>query len=163
MFVKMLGWIVRIQTDSRQLVPVIGREHGTVPPQFEKSFLKQRSNETLPASVDSRDANEASAIARHFQSYCVDFFGELIDRFRDHGGTSGNCQCFRLFYARVHAFEQMIADAQSIGHYRERRVHRAAGTEEACVNNVEIVEFVRFAIAIQRTGLRSFPKRTVPF
>src|SRR5205823_13664747 len=61
MFVKILGWIVRIQTDGRQLVPVIGREHGTAPPQFEQSFLKQRSNETLPASVDSRDANEESA------------------------------------------------------------------------------------------------------
>src|SRR5689334_9428709 len=48
----------------------------------------------------------------------------------------------------------MIADAQSISHYRERRVHRAAGTEEACVHNVEIVEFVRFAIAIKCTRLR---------
>ena len=73
---------------------------------------------------------------------------------RDHGGSSGNSHRFRLFYACVHAFEQMIADAQSIGHYRERRVHRAAGTEEACVHNVEIVEFVRFAIAIQRAAFR---------
>src|SRR5437660_9975413 len=99
MFVKILGWIVRIQTDGRQLVPVIGREHGTAPPQFEQSFLKQRSNETLPASVDSRDANEESAIARHFQSHCADLFRELIDRFRAHGGNSGNRQYFWLFPA----------------------------------------------------------------
>ena len=102
-------------------MPVIGREHGTAAPQFEQSFLKQCSNETLPASIDSRDANEESAIARHFQSYCADFFRELIDRFRDHGGNSGNSHRFRLFYACVHSFQQMIADTQRVGHYRERR------------------------------------------
>jgi hypothetical protein len=43
----------------------------------------------------------------------------------------------------------VIADAQCVGHDRERWIHRAARWKETRINNVEIVELVCFAIAIE--------------
>src|SRR5581483_4697606 len=46
----------------------------------------------------------------------------------------------------------MAAHAQRVGHDRERRVDRAAGNEEAAVDDIEIVEVVRFAVNIESAG-----------
>ena len=55
------------------------------------------------------------------------------------GYNSGNSHRFRLFYARVHPFQQVIAHPKRVGHDRQRRVYRAARAEEARIHNVEIV------------------------
>ena len=54
----------------------------------------------------------------------------------------------------THAVEQVIAHAQRVGHDRQRRIHRAARREEAAVHDVEVVDFVRPAVDIERRGLR---------
>ena len=43
----------------------------------------------------------------------------------------------------------MIADAQRVRHDRQRRVDRAAGNEEAAVDDIEIVEVMRLAVGIE--------------
>ena len=57
----------------------------------------------------------------------------------------------------------MIADAQRIRHDCERRIHCPARTEEACIDNAEVIELVRFAVAIQRARLRIVAEAIVPF
>src|SRR6185295_244460 len=46
----------------------------------------------------------------------------------------------------VEAIDEMVADAQGIGHRGQRRVHGAAGGEEARVDDVEVVEVVGLAV-----------------
>ena len=58
----------------------------------------------------------------------------------------------------IHSLQQMIPDSQSVGHDRERGIHRAAGAEKAAIDNVEVVEFVRFAVTIERAGFRIVAK-----
>ncbi len=48
----------------------------------------------------------------------------------------------------------MITDAERVGDDGKRGVHRAARTEETCIDNIEVVELVRLAIAIERTRFR---------
>ena len=72
---------------------------------------------------------------------------------RDHrSGLQRGCQLTRLDLGApaIHSLEQVIAYPQRVGHDRERRIHRAARAEEAGIDNVEIVELVRFAVAIER-------------
>src|SRR5881296_2941015 len=54
----------------------------------------------------------------------------------------------------LEALEQVIPDAERVGHDRERRVYRSARGEEARVHHVEVVHFVRLAVRVQRGGLR---------
>src|SRR3954453_599819 len=44
----------------------------------------------------------------------------------------------------------MVADAQRVGHRRQRRVHGGGGREEARVDDVEVVEVVRLAVEVER-------------
>jgi hypothetical protein len=53
-----------------------------------------------------------------------------------------------------HPLQQMISHPQRIGYNRQRRIHCAARREEAGIDDVEIVHFVRFAVAIKRGSLR---------
>ena len=46
----------------------------------------------------------------------------------------------------------MLSHSQCIGHDGESRIHRAARAEKAAIDDVEIVQFVRFAIGVQRAG-----------
>ncbi len=39
----------------------------------------------------------------------------------------------------MHSLEQVIADAQRIRDDGQSRIDRAAGTKEACIDNVEII------------------------
>ena len=57
----------------------------------------------------------------------------------------------------------MVAYAQRVRHDRECRIHRAGGAEEASVNDVQVIHFVRFAVASSAEVFGSFPKRMVPF
>mgnify|MGYP003694379707 CR=1 FL=1 len=50
----------------------------------------------------------------------------------------------------LHSVDQVIAHAQRIGHDRQRRIDRAAGDEEAAVDDVKIIQIVRFAVHIER-------------
>jgi hypothetical protein len=50
--------------------------------------------------------------------------------------------------------QQVVANAQGIGHDRQRRIDRAAGREEAGINDVQIVDVVGSAIRVERRGLR---------
>jgi len=52
----------------------------------------------------------------------------------------------------------MIADAQGVRHDRERGIYRAARTEEAAVHDIEIVEFVSFAVPVERARFWIFTK-----
>src|SRR5262249_14194997 len=49
--------------------------------------------------------------------------------------------------------EQVIPDAERVGHDRERRIHRSARHEEARVHHVEVVHFVCLAIHVESRGL----------
>src|SRR5215216_234757 len=54
----------------------------------------------------------------------------------------------------VHALEQMVADAEGVGHRGQRRVHRADAREEAGVDDVEAVELVRAAVDVEHRAGR---------
>src|SRR6266702_6421538 len=54
------------------------------------------------------------------------------------------------------ALLQVIGDAQSVGYDCQRGVHGCAGREEAAVHDVEIVDFVCFAIHVQCGSLWIF-------
>lgn len=47
------------------------------------------------------------------------------------------------------AFKKVVADPQRVRDDRQRRVYRGTGGEEAAINDIEIVEVVRFAIRIE--------------
>ncbi len=52
----------------------------------------------------------------------------------------------------------MLSYPQRIGHNSERWVHRAAGTENTAINDVEIVNVVRFAVDVQSACFRIVPE-----
>src|SRR5215813_1151275 len=54
----------------------------------------------------------------------------------------------------LHPLNQMVSHPERISHNRERWVYRAARAENAAVHNVEIVHVMRFAVNVQRAGLR---------
>src|SRR5690349_9176732 len=63
------------------------------------------------------------------------------------------------FYgADAQTFDQMIADAEGIGHDGQRGVNGGAGREEAPVHDIEIVDLVSFAICVQRGRLGITPE-----
>ena len=45
---------------------------------------------------------------------------------------------------------QVVADAQRVRHDRQRRIHRAGRGKEARVDDIQVVQVVRFAVPIQR-------------
>src|SRR2546428_7539349 len=49
---------------------------------------------------------------------------------------------------------QLVYDAQRVGHDRERGIHSSRRGEEARVDDVEIVQIVSLAIAVERGGAR---------
>src|SRR5438552_3245523 len=53
----------------------------------------------------------------------------------------------------VHSLEQVIADAQRVGYDGEPWIDRATGREKACIDHIEIIQLVRFAVAIERARL----------
>src|SRR6516164_5471303 len=62
----------------------------------------------------------------------------------------------------VHPFNQVVADSERVRHDRERRIHGGAGRKETSVDDVEVVNFVSFAIDVQSGGLRIPPKANRP-
>ena len=54
----------------------------------------------------------------------------------------------------MHSLEQVIADAQRVGDDGEPGIDRATRAKEACIHHVEIIQLVRFAVAIERARLR---------
>src|SRR5688572_3208220 len=50
--------------------------------------------------------------------------------------------------------EDAVADAQRVGHDRQRGVHGRAGREEAGVDDVEVVHLVRAAALVERARRR---------
>src|SRR5262249_14874540 len=77
--------------------------------------------------------------------------------------SSGDgCHRFLVGSLRAHPLQQMITDSQCVGNDCECWIHRAARTEKAGIDNVEIVKFVSFAIAIERAGLRIVAKADRP-
>ena len=60
--------------------------------------------------------------------------------------------------------EEVVGDADGVGDDGEGWVYGAAGGEEACVDDVEVVEVVGLAIDVEDGGrCGSVPKRQVPF
>src|SRR4051812_28174895 len=51
--------------------------------------------------------------------------------------------------AGAEALEQVVADAQRVGHGGERRVDGADAREEARVDDVEVVDLVRAAVGVE--------------
>src|SRR4029450_5222937 len=51
------------------------------------------------------------------------------------------------------SLEQVIADAERVGHRRQRGGHRADAREEARVDDVEVVELVRLAVGVEHRRL----------
>ena len=44
----------------------------------------------------------------------------------------------------------MLSHSQRIGHDRQRRIHCAAGGEKTGIDDVKVVDFMRFAIGVER-------------
>src|SRR5882724_5080781 len=57
---------------------------------------------------------------------------------------------------------QAVAHAQRVRHDGQPRVHSAGGREEARVHHVQVIDVVRFAVAIQRGRLRVRPESDRP-
>ena len=72
----------------------------------------------------------------------------------DPGYNSGNRHRFRFGMSDMHSLEQVIAHPQRVRDDGEPGIDRATRTKEACIDHVEIIQFVRFAVAIQRAGFR---------
>jgi hypothetical protein len=68
----------------------------------------------------------------------------------DPGYSLGRRHHFRLLAPRVNTLKQVVANAQRIGDDGESWIYGAAGAEEARINNIKIVEFMRFAVSIER-------------
>jgi len=68
---------------------------------------------------------------------------------------------FTLLGAKT--IQQVIPDAQGIGHNRQSGIHCAAGREEAGVNDVEVVDVMRAAVFIQNRccGIVAKTKRSI--
>src|SRR5262249_2485777 len=62
-----------------------------------------------------------------------------------------------LFLVRLvrlsESFEQMLSDAERIGHNGQGWVHCTAGREEAAVHHVQIIKLVRLAVDVEDRGL----------
>ncbi len=54
----------------------------------------------------------------------------------------------------MHSLEQVIADPQRVRDDGQSWIDRTAGTKEACIDHVKIIQLVRFAVAIERARLR---------
>jgi len=63
-------------------------------------------------------------------------------------GYNSGYRHLRLFPPRMRPFEQMIAHAQCVCHDGERRIHCTTRAEEACVDDIQVVELMRFTITI---------------
>ncbi len=46
----------------------------------------------------------------------------------------------------------MLADSKRVRHDRQRRIDRAAGDEEAAVDDIEIVQVMRLTVGVERAG-----------
>src|SRR5437870_5312587 len=57
-----------------------------------------------------------------------------------------------------HPLNQMVPHPERVGHDGESWVHRAARTENAAIDDIEIVHVVRFAVGVQRAGFRIVAK-----
>ena len=71
----------------------------------------------------------------------------------DPGYNSGNRHRFRFGMSDMHSLEQVIAHPQRVRDDGQSWIDRTAGTKEACIDNVEIIQLVRFAVAIERARL----------
>ena len=47
------------------------------------------------------------------------------------------------------SLEEVVADPEGVGHRREGRIHRADAREDACVDDVQVVELVRLAVHVE--------------
>jgi len=72
----------------------------------------------------------------------------------DPGYNSGNRHRFRFGMSDMHSLEEVIAHPQRVRDDGQSWIDRTAGTKEACIDNVEIIQLVRFAVAIERARLR---------
>src|SRR5439155_17856154 len=61
---------------------------------------------------------------------------------------------FSFLAPDVHSLESVIAHAQRVGYDGEPGIDRATRAKEACIDNVEIIQLVGFAVAIERARLR---------
>src|SRR4051812_46734618 len=90
-------------------------------------------------------ANESGSAANSSRTYTKPRNGALPD-------TVHLC-CQRLLVHIAgrcpHAFQQVIADSQSVGDNRESGIYRCARWEEAAIDYVEVVEVVGLAIEIE--------------
>jgi hypothetical protein len=66
---------------------------------------------------------------------------------------SGGRHHFWFGPSSAHSLQQMITDSRCIGNDCEGRIHRATRTKEASIDNIKIVELMRFAVAIERVCL----------
>jgi hypothetical protein len=62
----------------------------------------------------------------------------------------------RAFLAR--SFAQVISHPQGIGHDRQGWIHRAAGREEAGINDIKIVRVVRLTVDVESRCFGIDPK-----
>ena len=60
-----------------------------------------------------------------------------------------------LLAGGAEALEQVVADAQRVGHRRQRGVDRADAREEARVDDVEVVDVVRAAVGVEHRRRRA--------
>ena len=57
----------------------------------------------------------------------------------------------------------MFSHPQRVGHNSERRIHGAAGAEKAAIDDVEIIDIVRFAVNVERAGPWIIPEPNRPY
>src|SRR5262245_12671435 len=73
---------------------------------------------------------------------------QRLDRMGYSGCGRLRCGCLRVGLG-AEPPQQVIADAEGIGHDRQRRIHGCAGWEKAAIDDIEIVDFVRFTIHVE--------------
>src|SRR4030095_10655135 len=64
----------------------------------------------------------------------------------------------RVLAPSLDPFDEVVADAERVGHRGERRIHGADAGEEAGVDDVQVVELMRLAVGVEHRGLRVGPE-----
>ena len=114
-----------------------------------RHLVEQRLELVVVVAVDERHAD--AVLAR--QPLDAADAGEAAADHDDVQAGQATCSASGRRVRDAHAVEQVVADAQGVGHRGERGVHRPDAREAARVDDVEVVDLVRAAVRVEH-GLR---------
>ena len=117
-----------------------------------RHLVEQRLELVVVVAVDQRDAHVVVLGQPPRAADAGEAAADDDDVALPLGQRQPTCAGSACGRARAHALEQVVADAQRVGHRGQRRVDGADAREEARVDDVEVVELVRPAVGVEHRG-----------